>query len=137
MASAPALAYVVVYVSDVEKSVAFYEKAFGLKTRMTTGKERTAWAEMETGSTTLAFTPQDQRETVRSGGVKSHGTGEAAPNVLVSITYDDVHQAYKHAVENGAKGMAEPEDKPWGMKAGYVKDIDGILVQIGSRVKAQ
>jgi uncharacterized glyoxalase superfamily protein PhnB len=50
--------------------------------------------------------------------VKSHDAGEAAPNVLVSITYDDVHKAYKHAVENGAKGMAEPEDKPWGMKAG-------------------
>lgn len=60
VASAPALAYVVVYVNDVEKSVAFYEKAFGLKTRMTQGNVRTAWAEMETGSTTLAFTPQDQ-----------------------------------------------------------------------------
>jgi hypothetical protein len=58
--SAPALAYVVVYVNDVEKSVAFYEKAFGLRTRMKQGNVRTAWAEMETGSTTLAFTPQDQ-----------------------------------------------------------------------------
>jgi len=137
VASAPALAYVVVYVNDVEKSVAFYEKAFGLKTRMTQGNVRTAWAEMETGSTTLAFTPQDQRETVLSGGVKAHKASEAAPNVLVSLTYDDVHSAYKHAVENGAKGMAEPEDKPWGMTAGYVKDIDGILVQIGSHVKGQ
>jgi uncharacterized glyoxalase superfamily protein PhnB len=65
--------------------------------------------------------------------VKSHGTGEAAPNVLVSITYDDVHQAYKHAVENGAKGMAEPEDKPWGMKAGYVLDLIAAHL-IGSKL---
>lgn len=60
MASSPALAYIIVYVDDVEKSIAFYEKAFGLKTRMATGEKRTAWAEMETGSTTLAFTPKAQ-----------------------------------------------------------------------------
>ncbi|GAQ78010.1 glyoxalase family protein [Klebsormidium nitens] len=137
MASSPALAYIIVYVEDVEKSIAFYEKAFGLKTRMATGEKRTAWAEMETGSTTLAFTPKAQRETALSGGVKSHDDSEAAPNVLVSFTYDDVNSAYKHAIDSGAKPCAEPEPKPWGMTAGYVKDIDGILVQIGSRVKKQ
>jgi catechol 2,3-dioxygenase-like lactoylglutathione lyase family enzyme len=47
-------------VKDVERSVAFYERAFGLSTRMREGITRTAWGELETGATTLAFTPVDQ-----------------------------------------------------------------------------
>jgi catechol 2,3-dioxygenase-like lactoylglutathione lyase family enzyme len=66
----PAFSYVIAYVKDVERSVAFYERAFGLSTRMRAGITRTAWGEMETGATTLAFTPVDQ---VKSGSVMLPG----------------------------------------------------------------
>lgn len=40
----------------------------------------------------------------------------------------------QRAVEHGAVGVSEPEDKEWGQKIGYVRDIDGIVVRLGSYV---
>ncbi|GJN31063.1 hypothetical protein PR202_gb19417 [Eleusine coracana subsp. coracana] len=84
----PAFAYTVVYVRDVAKSAAFYSAAFGYSVRRL--DESHKWAELESGSTTIAFTPLHQRET---------------------------------------------EQKNWGQKVGYVRDIDGIIVRIGSHVR--
>lgn len=40
----------------------------------------------------------------------------------------------QRAVEHGAVAVSEPEMKEWGQKVGYVRDIDGIVVRIGSYV---
>lgn len=42
----------------------------------------------------------------------------------------------QRAVESGAEAVAEPEEKEWGQKVGYVKDIDGIVVRLGSHVRS-
>lgn len=40
----------------------------------------------------------------------------------------------QRAVQNGAVPVSEPEDKEWGQKVGYVRDLDGIVVRLGSYV---
>lgn len=40
----------------------------------------------------------------------------------------------QRAVENGAVGVSEPEDKEWGQRVGYVRDLDGTIVRMGSYV---
>jgi uncharacterized glyoxalase superfamily protein PhnB len=40
----------------------------------------------------------------------------------------------QRAVESGAVPVSEPETKEWGQKVGYVRDIDGIVVRMGSYV---
>lgn len=37
-------------------------------------------------------------------------------------------------MENGAIPVSKPEDKEWGQRVGYVRDIDGIVVRMGSHV---
>lgn len=62
-----------------------------------------------------------QRDVRLAGGIEPpHDQRDTPPNVVISLMYADVHAAYRHAVSNGALGMAPPEDKPWGMTAGYV-----------------
>ncbi|KAG6521535.1 hypothetical protein ZIOFF_018658 [Zingiber officinale] len=46
------------------------------------------------------------------------------------LTYVDA--AYERAVEKGAVPVSAPEVKEWGQKVGYVKDIDGNVVRLGS-----
>ena len=46
-------AYTILYVSDVEKSVAFYEKAFQFSTKFISPDS--TYAELITGETTLSF----------------------------------------------------------------------------------
>ncbi|KAK1322009.1 hypothetical protein QJS10_CPA03g01514 [Acorus calamus] len=55
--------------------------------------------------------------------------------VEVCFAYADVDAAFKRAVESGARAVSEPEEKEWGQKVGYVRDIDGIIVRLGSYVK--
>ncbi|KAI4322156.1 hypothetical protein L6164_021876 [Bauhinia variegata] len=136
MASAnliPAFAYTVVYVKDVAKSVAFYNKAFGYAVRRLDESHR--WGELESGQTTIAFTPLHQHETDDlTGKVEIPQSGRQRSPVEVCFVYADVDAAYKRAVENGAVAVSEPEQKEWGQKVGYVKDIDGIVVRMGSLV---
>ncbi|GAA0184595.1 hypothetical protein LIER_31883 [Lithospermum erythrorhizon] len=130
----PTFAYTVVYVKDVAKSVAFYAKAFGTNVRRLDQSHR--WGELESGQTTLAFTPLHQHETDDLTGeveIPSSSSNKRNP-VEVCFDYADVDAAFKRAVENGAVAVSEPEDKQWGQKVGYVRDIDGLVVRLGGTV---
>ncbi|EFJ14332.1 hypothetical protein SELMODRAFT_156754 [Selaginella moellendorffii] len=128
----PKFAYITVYCKDVTKSVDFYSKAFGLKVRRIDNARK--WAELDTGSTTLAFTPLEQHETAITGGVQTASKDEPRHNVEISFSYQDVDAAYEHAVRAGAVSVAKPEEKKWGQKVGYVRDIDGVMIRLGSYV---
>lgn len=98
------------------------------------------WAELESGATTIAFTPLHQRETDElSGEVRlpadSAAAGRARGPVEVCFAYADVDAAYKRAVDNGAVAVSAPADKPWGQKSGFVRDMDGNVVRIASYVR--
>ncbi|CAH1417817.1 unnamed protein product [Lactuca virosa] len=119
----PAYAYTVVYVKDVAKSVEFYGKAFGYPVRRLDDSHR--WGELESGQTTIAFTPVHQHETDDLTGEVQEQKSKTRRNQV------------ERAVENGAEAVCPPEDKAWGQKVGYVRDIDGIVVRMGSFVKSR
>ncbi|CAA2974788.1 dessication-induced 1VOC superfamily [Olea europaea subsp. europaea] len=131
----PRYAYTVVYVRDVAKSVAFYAKAFGYQVRHLDHSNR--WGELESGETTIALTPAHQHETDDlSGEVRMPQSSNERNPIEVCFEYSDVDSAYKNAVENGAVPVSEPEEKEWGQKVRYVRDIDGIVVRMGSYVNS-
>ncbi|CAD6203110.1 unnamed protein product [Miscanthus lutarioriparius] len=131
----PKLAYIILYVRDVEKAASFYDAAFGYTVRRLDQSRK--WAELESGATTIAFTPLRQRETdARSGEVQLPNSSAAERGSLeVCFDYEDVDAAYRRAVENGAVAVSAPEDKPWGQKSGFVRDMDGNVVRIASYVR--
>ncbi|CAI8616555.1 unnamed protein product [Vicia faba] len=130
----PAYAYTVLYVKDVAQSVAFYAKAFGYSVRRLDESHR--WGELESGHTTIAFTPIHQHETDGlTAAVHATRSKQERPPVEVCFVYPDVDAAYKRAVENGAVSVSVPEVKEWGQKVGYVRDFDGIVIRMGSHVK--
>ena len=115
--------YTIVYVDDVEGTIAFYEKAFGLKRGMVAGDE---FGELATGETKLGFAAKKML----------HGDGQfASPGgkvlgVEVAFTTDKVQAAYDKALAAGAKSVSKPEQKPWGQTVAYVRDNNGFLVEI-------
>ncbi|KQJ98803.1 uncharacterized protein LOC100831759 [Brachypodium distachyon] len=130
----PVLPNIVIYVEDVAKTTAFYAFAFGHTVRRLDHSRK--WAEMETGSTILAFTPIHQKETdPHTGKVRLlKGPHERGP-VEICFEYADVDAAYRRAVDNGAVAVSAPELKKWGQKVGYVRDLDGNVVRMGSHVR--
>jgi uncharacterized glyoxalase superfamily protein PhnB len=120
--------YTIIYVTDVEKTVAFYESAFGLKR---TFVHESGYGELDTGETKLAFASV---ELATSNGVSLVPTNpeSPAPAVEVALVTDDVQAAFAAAVKAGAVPIAEPKQKPWGQTVGYVRDLNGFLVEICS-----
>jgi len=123
------LAYTILYVSDVPKSLKHYEAAYGCAERFL--HESNMYGELETGSTVLAFAALEMAE---MNDVAMRASDPKQPTGAVNLTFatDDVEAAYSKALKNGATAVVPPTTKPWGQVACYVRDIDGHLVEIAT-----
>ena len=120
------LGYVIVYVPNVSATVAFWERAFGLQRGFV--HESGTYAELETGSTALAFVAESMiAETMKFRRMRP---GDDPPGVEVGLVTDDVAAAWKRALEAGATPFVEPVVKPWGQTVAYVRDANGALVEL-------
>ncbi|QCB45810.1 VOC family protein [Hydrogenophaga sp. PAMC20947] len=119
------LAYTILYVTDVRRSVDFYERAFGLSPRFV--HEGGDYGEMETGNTALAFS---SRALMRQMGKQPQAARADAPCFEVAFTTADVPQALERAVSAGAALVQPAKQMPWGQTVAYVADLDGFLVEI-------
>lgn len=118
------------YVKDVKKTLEFYESCFGIKRSFLA--ETNDYGELDTGTTKLAFaaiTLADKNGIKIDTRVLPNGI---SPAFEIAFVTNDVYLAYNTAVEKGAIKIKDPEQKPWGQLVGYVKDNNGILVEICS-----
>lgn len=123
-------AYTLVYVPDVAASLAFFERAFGLKTRFL--HESGAYGEVDTGAgpTTLAFVDHaTARDSVQHDYVAASESARPL-GMEIGFTVPDVQAAYDRAVAAGARPLAAPVTKPWGQTVAYVRCADGTLVEL-------
>lgn len=125
-------AYTILYVSDVADTVAFYERAFGIKAAFI--HDSGAYAELATGQTTLAFAEQDFASTSAGidGGCRRNAPGEPPAGLNLTFTTPDPQTAYRQALQAGATDVHEPITRPWGQIVGLVRDNNGVLVEIAT-----
>lgn len=125
-------AWTILYVPNVPEAVAFYEKAFGLTVRFV--HEGNDYAEMETGSTALAFVSEELAQSNFSVTYERAQLQKAPPPFEITFVTDALDEAYEKAVAAGATPVLPPTKKPWGQRTSYVRDIHGILVSLSSEV---
>ncbi len=126
--------YAILYVKNVAQSVAFYEKAFGLKQRFI--HESGQYAEMATGGTALAFASNELAQSNLPEGFQINDLSRLPAGMEIGFVAEDVPVAFERAVKAGAIAVVSPKVKPWGQTVGYVRDLDGILVEIASPISA-
>ena len=124
--------YTVLWVEDVEKTVAFYEQAFGLKRRLLIHTPLTLWAEMETGQTTIAFASYSEADVLFSSGYRRLRPTDDPITVLISFLTDEVPAAYDTAIAHGAMSVSAPKTEPWGQTIARLRDINGVLVSLAT-----
>lgn len=125
------LGYILFYVPDVQKTMEFYEKAFGMKSAFIV--ESGLYGEMLTGDTKLGFVDE---KFVEEGGlsfVKNRPTNQLSGS-QISLVTQDVDGMYQHALQNGAQALKAPVYKPWGQRVSFVRDLNGCMVEICSQV---
>jgi lactoylglutathione lyase len=126
--------YTIIYVPDVEASLAFFEKAFGLSRRFL--HESGDYGELNTGETTLAFAAHDLGAMNLSAGYVAASSSKQPLGIEVAFVTPSVGQAHLNAVAAGALSLKEPETKPWGQVVSYVRCPDGTLVELCSPISS-
>ncbi len=130
-ASSMKLAYTIIYVPNVTATVEFYEAAFGIARRFI--HESGTYAELETGATALAFA--DEAFVAESlHEFRRNRPTDAPCGAEVGFVVDDVASAFAQAVAAGARPSVEPMRKPWGQTVSYVRDLNGFLVELCTKV---
>ena len=123
--------YTIMYGPSVERTLEFYETAFGLERKMLS--ECKDYGELKTGETTLAFAANEMASHF-AFALHPNEPAAAPPAVEVAFTTDDVPAAYAKALAAGAVAAAVPVSKPWGQIVAYVRDLNGVLVELCSPV---
>jgi len=117
--------YTILYVQNVEQSLIFFSKAFGMKRKML--HESGDYGELDTGDTTLSFS---SIELMKSLGKSPANAITDKPTFEIAFETDDVAGALATAIAAGAKPIQDAEKMPWGQITAYVSDDNGFLIEI-------
>ncbi|MFN8375082.1 MAG: VOC family protein [Anaerolineae bacterium] len=122
--------YTIIYVPDVKKAAEFYARAFNLTVRFVS--DENDYGEMDTGGTTLAFAANHLGKSNLPDGFRENRPNELPAGIEIAFVTPDVQAAYDHAVKTGAVAVSAPVTKPWGQVVAYVRDLNGVAVELAS-----
>ena len=113
--------YVMVNVSEMSRSVAFYRDTLGLPLKF----ESPGWSEFETGATTLALHPG-----VRAAGIgTATQAGPVAGTCSLGFSVPDLNSTYAELSARGAHFVMPPTDQPnEGIRLAVCIDPDGLPI---------
>ena len=124
--------YTIIYVSSVVETLEFYKNAFGFDVKFV--HESKAYGELDTGETTLAFASHEMGDMNLEGKYIKANVKDNPFGIELAFVTEDVVSAYSKAVESGAVPIKEPEEKPWGQLVGYVRAVDGSIIELCSPI---
>ncbi|MGD9715059.1 MAG: VOC family protein [Thermomicrobiales bacterium] len=121
-------AYTIITVADVPATIGFYEQAFGFQRRFVS--DDGDYGELDTGAVTLSFASESLTGTNLAGGFQAHRPEELPFGYEIALATSDVPGAIARAIDAGGSLVAEPKQKPWGQLVGYVRDPNGVLIEV-------
>lgn len=118
--------YVILYVSDLGRSIAFYRDAVGLELKFS----EHGYAEFITEGTKFALFERSQlgellgREAEAGGG----------PQAEVAFLVEDADAEAERLRGAGVRILTGPIDRPWGHRTVHLLDPDGFVVELAQEI---
>jgi lactoylglutathione lyase len=111
--------YIMVNVSDMSRSVAFYRDILGLSLKF----ESPGWSELQTGATTLAL----HLVQARPGGEGRAPTGPVPGTCSIGFSVEDLEATHRELAARGAPFVLAPTAQPnEGIRLAVCVDPDGL-----------
>ncbi|MFP4844683.1 VOC family protein [Winogradskyella sp. PE311] len=126
-------AYTILYVEDVEKTITFYANAFGFQKKFLTPEAD--YGELISGETTIAFASYVLGNSNFKQGFKKITLTEKPNGIEMAFTSENIEADFEKAINAGAMEYESIIEKPWGQKVGYLRDINGFLIEICTPIK--
>ena len=117
--------FTILYVENVEETLAFFCEAFGFKQKML--HESGDYGELDTGPTTLSFS---SLALMKKLGKSPARAVAGKPIFEIAFETGDVPAGVARARAAGAKLIQDAEVMPWGQTTAYVCDKNGFLIEI-------
>ncbi|HLG64217.1 MAG TPA: VOC family protein [Ktedonosporobacter sp.] len=115
--------YVIIYVSDMERSVSFYRDVLGLPMKFTSP----GWTEFDTGTTTIALHRALNEK--QSQEVQRSTPGLAQLGFII----DDLQAAYETLKAQDVQFSLPPQKQPSGITLAILHDPDGLGITLQQR----
>lgn len=121
------LSYAIVFVSDMQRSIAFYRDVIGLPLKF----QSPHWTEFACEGATLAL---HQAELPATGGDPSHKmpAGRCNPGLTVR-NLDEFHQ---RMLANQVQVIADPKEN-FGVRLAHYADPDGLTISVSEERKGR
>ncbi len=127
--------YTIFYVDNVEETIQFYEKAFGFNRKFITPEND--YGELITGETTIAFASIALGKSNFKKGFEKIKNNEKPLGMEMAFVTEEIEKDFQRAIDAGAIEFEKIVQKPWGQKVGYLKDNNGILIEICTPIKVK
>ncbi len=115
--------YAIVFVSDMDRSVAFYRDVIGLRLKF----ESPAWTEFATDGATLALhTSHERAGTDTDGDSNSVPAGRCRPGLQVP----DLDEFHQKMLAHGVACIQNPTEV-FGTRVAQYRDPDGLAISVG------
>lgn len=112
------LNHVLIYVSDVKKSLKFYQSLLGFEII----EEMDGYARLCTKSKTTTIGLHEIEKDKEYDEIKT----------LIRLYFEvlNLDEFYHELISKGIKFIQEPRDMPWGWRHAYLKDPDGYEISL-------
>lgn len=127
-------AYTIFYVDDVAKTISFYENAFWFQKKFITPEGD--YAELNSGETTIAFASTILGNLNFKKGFEKASIKKQPHGVEMAFTTEAIEADFKKAIASGAIEYEPITEKPWGQKVGYLRDLNGFLIEVCTPIKS-
>ena len=117
-------------VEDMGKMIRFYRDVLGFEIKE---EENTSNVYLvKDGTLFLLYGRKDFEDLTHHRYEYVKGLNGHSEIALYVDTFNEVDEAFRHAVANGAASVLPPETEPWGQRTCYIADPEGNLIEIGS-----
>lgn len=115
------VSYIIVFVSDMKRSVSFYRDVIGLPLRF----ESPEWTEFATDGATLALHASEGADS-SPDNPRIVPAGRCRPGLAVP----DLDEFHRRMIENDVPCIHEPKDV-FGARIAQYADPDGLVISVG------
>lgn len=121
-------AYTILYVENVAHTLSFYTDAFGFQRKFLTPEGD--YGELISGETTIAFGSLALGASNFKQGITALDPMANPVAAELAFTTTQIETDFQRALDAGATLFEPVVQKPWGQQVGYLRDINGFLIEI-------